>query len=444
MPHAGTNSPTLPTPAVGFTAASVLPRVANIAAEMAGLGPGAAAMKRPLLAMRVRVDKSGMDLLIRGREAWALDALVAAGERGCTPIERPAPRWSGYVHDLRRFGVAIETIHEPHGGAFPGTHARYVLRTPRDGHGEAALELTQRSPWAGFSLRPPFPADGREIAPLGFPESSRGTSHVGKGNVQRRPASLAGCVPQRPCLPPMQSRPMSSRQRFGKRATSIQGQFAPRLIDMLVSPAYRVLSLSARRIFDRLEIELANHGGKENGRLPCTYEHFQEYGIDRDSIAPAIRELVALGFIEVTEHGTAGNSEFRRPNLFRITYRNTDGAGPKNRSGAGRTDEWRAVKTIERAVELATAARSKKSNPSRGFSHVSVGVSRTEMPSSSTRGNPDYCPSRENPDYLYISGRGAGAAIKHRSERRPHSAVRLSPERAAEMFAEIKSAVRGM
>jgi hypothetical protein len=56
-------------------------------------------------------------------------ALIAAGERGCTPIDTPGPRWSGYVHDLRKLGMAIETVHETHAGPFPGTHARYVLRS---------------------------------------------------------------------------------------------------------------------------------------------------------------------------------------------------------------------------------------------------------------------------------------------------------------------------
>ena len=50
---------------------------------------------------------------------------------------------------------------------------------------------------------------------------------------------------------------------------SIPGQFAPRLIEMLESPAYCVLSLSARRVLDRLEIELGHHGGKDNGRTSC-------------------------------------------------------------------------------------------------------------------------------------------------------------------------------
>ena len=64
-----------------------------------------------------------------GRYGDTLRALVVAGKRGVTPLERPAPRWSHYVHILRReHDLAIETVTEPHGGDFPGTHGRYVLR----------------------------------------------------------------------------------------------------------------------------------------------------------------------------------------------------------------------------------------------------------------------------------------------------------------------------
>lgn len=66
---------------------------------------------------------------LKGRVRWALCQLVEAGARGVTPVERPAPRWSSYVHDLRRLGFAIETIRERHGGDFPGQHARYVLQS---------------------------------------------------------------------------------------------------------------------------------------------------------------------------------------------------------------------------------------------------------------------------------------------------------------------------
>lgn len=66
---------------------------------------------------------------LRGRDAWALRELIAAGANGCTPTEHPGPRWSAYVYKLRRAGLAIETVHERHGGEFPGRHARYVLRS---------------------------------------------------------------------------------------------------------------------------------------------------------------------------------------------------------------------------------------------------------------------------------------------------------------------------
>jgi hypothetical protein len=133
------------------------------------------------------------------------------------------------------------------------------------------------------------------------------------------------------------------------RRTKIAGQFAPRTIEMLESPAFRVLSLSARRVLDRLEIELAHHGGQDNGKLPCTYQHFHEYGIHRHAIGPGIRECVALGFVEITEPGRAGNAEFRAPNLFRLTYRATRAEGP--------TDDWRSFESIAGAEAIACAAR---------------------------------------------------------------------------------------
>lgn len=80
--------------------------------------------------VRARVLPDGEPVTIFGREAWCLRALVEAGEKGCTPISNPAPRWSAYVHDLRhKFGLVIETIHEAHAGPYAGSHARYVLHS---------------------------------------------------------------------------------------------------------------------------------------------------------------------------------------------------------------------------------------------------------------------------------------------------------------------------
>lgn len=67
-------------------------------------------------------------IIVKGRVAWALNRLCAAGAAGCTPIHEPGPRWSAYVYDLRALGVAIETLHERHDGDYAGGHGRYVLR----------------------------------------------------------------------------------------------------------------------------------------------------------------------------------------------------------------------------------------------------------------------------------------------------------------------------
>lgn len=145
------------------------------------------------------------------------------------------------------------------------------------------------------------------------------------------------------------SGPRGSRR---KRRTSIEGQFAPRTIEMISSHAFRALSLSARRVLDRLEIELAAHGGNDNGRLPTTYGNFCDYGLDSKAIAPAIREVVALGFVEVTERGRPSKADWRFPSKYRLTYRHTDTHKP--------TDEWRSISSAERARKLAIAAREAK------------------------------------------------------------------------------------
>src|SRR5262245_29403894 len=104
---------------------------------------------------------------------------------------------------------------------------------------------------------------------------------------------------------------------------------------MLESPAWRALSLSGRRVIDRIEIELAHHGGNDNGSLPVTFDDFIAYGIHHNCIAPAIREAEALGFIKVTERGRGGNAEYRLPNKFFLTfaYSRTKGAEPRRRIG---------------------------------------------------------------------------------------------------------------
>jgi hypothetical protein len=144
----------------------------------------------------------------------------------------------------------------------------------------------------------------------------------------------------------------------GYRRNRIAGQFSARTIEMLQSPAFRVLSLAAHRVLTRIEIEHAHHGGRDNGKLPVTFDQFEGYGIHRHAIAPAQRELVALGFVEITEHGTAGNGEWRRPTKFRLTNRH-------NYCGAKPTDEWSRSKTVEEAAARQAEARRQRSRPRR-------------------------------------------------------------------------------
>ena len=90
---------------------------------------GAAMMHKSKVAVIARVLPEGSPLKLEGRLAWAIDNLYRAGIAGCTPIDTPGPRWSSYVHKLRRAGFNIETVTEPHPGPYAGHHARYVLKS---------------------------------------------------------------------------------------------------------------------------------------------------------------------------------------------------------------------------------------------------------------------------------------------------------------------------
>lgn len=130
-------------------------------------------------------------------------------------------------------------------------------------------------------------------------------------------------------------------------------QFVMHSVAMLRSPAFQVLSRSAHKVLARIEIEHCTHGGKDNGRLPVTYDDFCRYGIHRHAIGPAIREATALGFIEVTQHGIAGNAEHRRANELRLTYLpDADGKPP--------TNEWAAIQSVADAQQIADDARANK------------------------------------------------------------------------------------
>jgi len=226
---------------------------------------------------------------------------------------------------------------------------------------------------------------------------------------------------------------MGTRRR---RRTEIGAQFVARTKDVLESYAYRVLSLSARKVLDRIELENMYHGGADNGKLPVTYEDFQKYGMDRGAIAPAIREAVALGFLEVTEPGCAGNAEFRSPNKFRLTY--LPAHGVTTSWGQGKWALFSSLEDAEAEAKRARGARSdrayrpsrgggQKQKASRGKPHGSVGENHTE--------NLDSIPGKtllqaipEKTPLLSISRAGESLSVMKRNHLRPRPATgRLLP-----------------
>ena len=122
---------------------------------------------------------------------------------------------------------------------------------------------------------------------------------------------------------------------MARKVSRIDGQWIAHRVDMVRSPAFRGLGFVARRILDRIEIEHAEHGGKDNGRLPCTYDDFARWGIRRKSIADGLRELEAFGFIEIVQRGRMAAAGFHIPSHYRLTYLHTKTARP--------SDEWAKV-----------------------------------------------------------------------------------------------------
>jgi hypothetical protein len=141
--------------------------------------------------------------------------------------------------------------------------------------------------------------------------------------------------------------------RKQKRRNAIAGGWVSYQRSMVASPALRVLSQGAVRVMHRLEDEHMAHGGAENGRLIVTHDQFVEWGVHHNAVAPAIRELVALGFVEITEKGCAGNENHRRATKYRLTYVNS-------KSREQPTHEWSRIMTIDEAERIATVARAAK------------------------------------------------------------------------------------
>jgi hypothetical protein len=160
---------------------------------------------------------------------------------------------------------------------------------------------------------------------------------------------------------------------MGKKQKSplIQEAFISLSVAMLKSPARWVLNQTERRILDCLEVEFYKQGRKYVP-LVITYEHFVAFGIDRGSIAPALRALEDLGLIKV-DHGQGGRGADNAENKILLTYVYTD----KDHLP---THDWSQI-AEEDAERIRKAARERK-NPwfvARGRKYNPQGIRRRRL-----------------------------------------------------------------
>jgi hypothetical protein len=80
------------------------------------------------------------------RVAWFLGELVKAGPAGVTTIDYPGVRVGDCILKLRKAGIDVQTIYEPHDGEFAGRHGRYVLRSRVELLVTIARQMSRRAP----------------------------------------------------------------------------------------------------------------------------------------------------------------------------------------------------------------------------------------------------------------------------------------------------------
>lgn len=123
--------------------------------------------------------------------------------------------------------------------------------------------------------------------------------------------------------------------------------------ELLISEAWKGLSVNGRRLIDFLIIEHINHAALANGTLCATYDQLTEYGLPRSEISRAIRECEALGLIRV-EHGGRW-AMTNQPSRFRLTFYADDADRPA-------TNDWKRTtrETVNRLRQKAAEERRRK------------------------------------------------------------------------------------
>jgi hypothetical protein len=140
-----------------------------------------------------------------------------------------------------------------------------------------------------------------------------------------------------------------------KRINFYKAKFAGFHIELLESPVFHALNANEFRAFNLLNKVLSGDvGGNlfKNGELVITHDQFIAAGVQRNSVAPSLRALEALGLITVV-WGDAGAEGYRKSNLFGITSFPT---GTRNVAEM----KWKLFDDASLAKRVAKAARANK------------------------------------------------------------------------------------
>jgi hypothetical protein len=119
---------------------------------------------------------------------------------------------------------------------------------------------------------------------------------------------------------------------------------------MLQSPAWQAMPAVARQIVDRIVIEHLNHAGQENGKLPVSYDDFAKYGVRRQSVMFAIDAAMALGWIDIVDHGHRGAADVRRAARYALTW-------VDRHDGKPRTNRWKRLSAADAEAAIAELRR---------------------------------------------------------------------------------------
>ena len=130
---------------------------------------------------------------------------------------------------------------------------------------------------------------------------------------------------------------MPNRRHSGQRVSrhECEAPFAQLPLSLVGGVVLSALSITARRVLDRLIAEHLKHGGRENGRLHVSYRQLAQWTRANDgNIPPALAELVDLGLLVITHGERVAGSPKIAPNVYRLTF------FPDHEDAAS-TNEWR-------------------------------------------------------------------------------------------------------